>query len=558
MRAHTKFKKDGVVEEYFFTSPIEVIQAPTSFDTAVNHAKAMQEKGYYAVIGVTYEKDEYFVGIFDAPVSYETFLQGEKPGRFTMTEPRLSESREEIESNIEAVRNYILDGHTYQVNFTTRLYGDFSGDSHQLFLKLTSGNNGDYAMYVDLDGKEILSVSPELFFEIDPNRTIRTKPMKGTAPTFEDQEEDNESYQFLRHSKKDQAENVMIVDLLRNDISRIAKKNTVEATELFTIEKYRTVYQMISVVEAKVRDDVQLSDTFDALFPCGSITGAPKIMTMDIISELEKTPRGYYCGALGILYPDQSMIFNVPIRTMVIEDGNYTYGAGGGITYDSNPSGEFEEILHKTSFLKQGQYALIESMRLEKGNIKRLALHLKRLKTSADYFNYPLDDVQNELQNYIEDKGLHTGVYKLRLTLDHTGVMNISHQEIEPLHIMTACLSTKIMCAPEDFTSHKTTVRHQYNSESNDCDLVLYYNDSLDVTEFNIGNLVVEENGVLTTPVLRPELLNGVMRQSLLTEGVLIERDYSVETLKKKYQSNEVKLYMINSVREWVAVTLEG
>lgn len=558
MRAHTKFKKNGVVEEMFFTSPIEVITEPTSFDTAINHAKAMQDKGYYVITGVTYEKDEYFVGIFDAPVSYEAFLQGERPSRFLMTEPRLTESREEIEENIEAVRNYILDGHTYQVNYTTRLFGDFTGDAHQLFLKLTSGNNGDYAMYVDIGDKKILSVSPELFFEIDDDQTIRTKPMKGTAPTDEDPIKDEVNYQFLRNSKKDQAENVMIVDLLRNDISRIAEKDSVEATELFTIEKYRTVYQMISVVEAKVRDDVQLSGIFDALFPCGSITGAPKIMTMDIIRSLEKTRRGYYCGSLGILYPDQTMIFNVPIRTMVIEDGHYTYGAGGGITYDSNPASEFEEILHKTSFLKQGQYDLIETMRLEDGDIKRLDLHMNRLSRSASHFNYPAVNVAHDLKTYIQDKNLHTGAYKLRLTLDHAGDLDISHQAVTETAAMTACLADKAMCAPMDFTSHKTTVRHHYNSESNACDLVLYYNDSLDVTEFNIGNLVVEEAGVYYTPVLSDDLLNGVMRQSLLSEGKITEKNYSVEALKEKYDNNEINLYMINSVREWVPVTLEG
>ena len=557
MRAHTKFKKNGTVENLYFTNPVEVITKETPFHTALNKAEQYQKDGFYAVIGVTYEKDDYIIGIYEKPVSYAEFLGGKQPEMYQMSAPELSETREEIENNIEQVRNYILDGHTYQVNYTTRLYGDFSGDSHQLFLKLSAQNNGDYAMYIDYDDKQIVSLSPELFFEMDGNRKISTKPMKGTAPRFEDPEEDKKSYEFLRNSKKDQAENVMIVDLLRNDISKIAKLDSVRAAELFTIEKYQTVYQMISTVEADVRDDVTLSDTFDALFPCGSITGAPKQMTMRLIEKLEKTPRGFYCGALGILYPDTSAVFNVPIRTLTITGDRYIYSAGGGITYDSNASSEFEEILHKTSFLKQGQYELIETMRLEDGDVKRLDYHSSRLNKSAAHFNFEPADFKPAITSYIEENELLSGVYKLRATLSREGSLNISHAALEENNQpMTAVLAKAPIQGAPDFIVHKTTVRHQYHGKTNDSDVVLYYNDNLDITEFNIGSIVIKEAGEFYTPPLSAGILNGVMRQFLIDEKIITEKNITLNDLRLKYENGQVDLFMINSAREWVSITL--
>lgn len=381
--------------------------------------------------------------------------------------------------------------------------------------------------------------------------------MKGTAPRFENPEEDKESYEFLRNSKKDQAENVMIVDLLRNDISKIAKPDSVKAAELFTIEKYQTVYQMISTVEADIRDDVTLSDTFDALFPCGSITGAPKQMTMRLIEKLEKTPRGFYCGALGILYPDASVVFNVPIRTLTITGDRYIYSAGGGITYDSNASSEFEEILHKTSFLKQGQYELIETMRLIDGEVKRQDYHEKRLSKSAAHFNFAPADFKTAIASYIEENELTSGVYKLRATLAREGKLNISHAALEENNqpLLAVLAAEPIQGAP-DFIVHKTTVRHQYSGKTNDSDVVLYYNDNLDITEFNIGSIVIKEAGEFYTPPLSAGILNGVMRQSLIDDNIITEKNITMNDLQLKYEKSQIDLFMINSAREWVAITL--
>ncbi len=556
MRAHTKFKKNGKVEDLYFTNPVEIITKDTPLNTALNKAEQYQKDGLYAVIGMTYEKDDYIIGIYEKTVSYTEFLSGKQPEMYQMSAPELSETREEIENNIEQVRNYILDGHTYQVNYTTRLYGDFAGDSHQLFLKLSAQNNGDYAVYIDYDDKQIVSLSPELFFAMDADRKISTKPMKDTAPRFDNPEGDKKSYEFLRNSKKDQAENVMIVDLLRNDLSKIAKPDSVKAAELFTIEKYQTVYQMISTVEADVKDDVTLNDTFDALFPCGSITGAPKQMTMRLIEKLEKTPRGFYCGALGILYPDASSVFNVPIRTLTITGDRYIYSAGGGITYDSIPSSEFEEILHKTSFLKQGQYELIETMRLEDGTVKRFSYHENRLNKSAAHFNFIKPDFKEAVASYIEGKNLASGVYKLRVTLSREGKLNISHAVLpENNQPVTAVLAEAPILGAPDFIEHKTTVRHQYGGKRNDSDVVLYYNDILDITEFNIGSIVIKEAGEFYTPPLSSGILSGVMRQALIDDEIITEQNITLNDLRHKYKNGQIDLFMINSAREWVAIT---
>src|SRR5690625_929534 len=388
---------------------------------ALAAAESYMNAGYYVVNAVTYESfrpedEQFIIGVFADACDHETFISTRRTGAYRMTEPEFTQSRDEIIKNIEQVREYIRDGHTYQVNYTTRLKGNFYGDGHTLFETLMSSNNGDYAMYIEYGDEQIVSCSPELFFEVDEDRTIRTRPMKGTAPRGRSEKEDDDNYRFLRESKKDQAENVMIVDLLRNDISKVAAKNSVNVPKLFTIEKYATVFQMTSTVEAALAQDVNITDIMDGLFPCGSITGAPKLSTMNIINALESTPREYYCGTLGIMYPGGECVFNVPIRTLYIKGGEYVYGAGGGITYDSIPASEYDEIVDKTAFLKKAQFELIESMRLEDGRVVRLDYHEKRLAASAEGFGFKEADLQDAVQNYIETKAEPTGLYKLRAT----------------------------------------------------------------------------------------------------------------------------------------------
>src|SRR5699024_1192888 len=315
VQVHAKFKKHSQVEDLYFTDPLLVMTEKThSLHEALTAAEKYMKDGYYAISVITYESfdrknEQFIIGVFSDTVDYRTFISDRETSTYEMTEPEFTETRDQIIKNIEQVREYIRDGHTYQVNYTTRLKGNFYGDGHTLFETLMSSNNGDYAMYIEYGDEQIVSCSPELFFEVDEDRTIRTRPMKGTAPRGRSEKEDDDNYRFLRESKKDQAANVMIVDLLRNDISKVAAKNSVNVPKLFTIEKYATVFQMTSTVEAELEEGVNLTNIMEGLFPCGSITGAPKLSTMNIINALEATPREYYCGTLGIMYPDGESVF---------------------------------------------------------------------------------------------------------------------------------------------------------------------------------------------------------------------------------------------------------
>ncbi len=464
MFVHTKFKKADTVDDLYFINPLEVLTEPAyTYESALRRADVYAAQGKYVILALTYEADRksaggktpgFVIGIFDAPVSEKVFLEHYTgDGAYHMGDLEFMESQKDFMNNVERIRDYIRDGHTYQVNYTTRLTGDFSGDPHALFEQLTSNDNGDYAMFIGWEGRAIVSCSPELFFEVDGNRHIRTRPMKGTSKRYSDPGLDEKSLTFLKESEKDRAENVMIVDLLRNDLSKVAEKGTVNVPALFTIERYETVYQMTSTVEAALRNDAGLPEIMDALFPCGSITGAPKAITMEIIEALENTPRGFYCGTLGMMFPDGTSVFNVPIRTLYIEDGRFLYGAGGGITYDSDPLGEYEEMVAKTRFLEDGMYKLIETMRIEEGVLKRLDLHESRILQSADALSWAVPDFKQSVLSYIETYSLgeSEGIIKLRALADRQGSVSLTHTPIGETETAEAKFAGRAIRAPRPF-----------------------------------------------------------------------------------------------------------
>ncbi|CAM4257679.1 aminodeoxychorismate synthase component I [Lacicoccus alkaliphilus] len=562
MHVHSKFKRNAKVEDLYFINPVlTMTEKSHSLKEALAIAESYMNDGYYVVNAITYESfspegEQFIIGVFDEATDHETFISTRQPGAYEMTRPEFTQSRDEIIKNIEQVRDYIRDGHTYQVNYTTRLKGRFRGDGHTLFETLMSSNNGDYAMYIEYGDEQIVSCSPELFFEVDAGRKIRTRPMKGTAPRGETPAEDERNHEFLKASKKDRAENVMIVDLLRNDISKVAAKNSVNVPALFTIEEYATVFQMTSTVEADLREDTGINDIMAGLFPCGSITGAPKMSTMNIINALEATDRKYYCGTLGMMYPGGESVFNVPIRTLYIDGENYIYGAGGGITYDSIPASEYDEIVAKTAFLKNAHFRLIESMRLEDGMVRRLDRHAARMAASADHFNFKPSDLRAAVLQHVEFYGLKHGIYKLRATQDEHGEVAISHSPIEDEEAAGALLHRKPMYGVPEFIENKTTVRYHYKIPNNDFKIILYYNEDQQLTEFNIGNLVIMEDGDYFTPSAGAGILNGVMRQSLIDERKITEKDYMLDDFIEKHESGRITVYLINSVRGWVKIRL--
>ncbi|MCJ1656938.1 anthranilate synthase component I family protein [Staphylococcus sp. NRL 16/872] len=338
----------------------------------VHFAEKEQKNGRYVAIYLTYEAaahfninmathhlehgDLYAVAYsFDEedvqPPSLENVYNYVPKHNFTF-----QESDEQMRFKIQQVQAAIVEGETYQVNYTTRLTSDIHYSISELYTYLTQTNNGGYTALLDTEDLQVASISPELFFQKGKfkgeNDVIVSKPMKGTMPRSADEKEDELNYKTLQQSLKDRAENVMIVDLLRNDISRISETGTIKVYKPFFIETYKTVYQMTSMVTGHLINEISLHDILKALFPCGSITGAPKLNTMSYIKSLEIGPRSIYCGSIGLMMPEDKMIFNIPIRTLKYRQDKVIYGVGAGITIDSDPKNEVQEFRDKTKILE--------------------------------------------------------------------------------------------------------------------------------------------------------------------------------------------------------------
>ncbi|GAB4317611.1 MAG: aminodeoxychorismate synthase component I [Candidatus Sumerlaeia bacterium] len=461
---------------------------------------------------------------------------------------------------LEAIHRYIVAGDTYQINFTYPLQCRFDGDSDAWFGDLCRAQGYGYFARLDLGEWQVLSLSPELFFSRSGDR-IKARPMKGTAARGRWLEEDRRRMEQLTVSAKDRAENVMIVDLMRNDLGRIARSGSVHVTRLFDVERYPTVFQMTSTVEAELRAGVSLMDCLMALFPCGSITGAPKVRSMQIIRELEKSPRGFYTGAVGLLKPGGDVVLNVAIRTVTIHvpSGRAVFGVGGGITHDSLTAGEREECRHKTVFLApRPDFQLIETLLLERGEWFLLDRHLRRMRDSAEFFDFKWseDSVCRALETAAGAAG--PGTWRVRLTLDRDGRVTVERQPFsaEQKAVWRVAVAPEAVNTRDVFLYHKTTVREVYErarSARPDCDDVILWNERGELTESTIANIVVERNGRRFTPARDCGLLAGTFRASLLESGEVEEAVLSREDLQQADA-----LYLVNSVRKWMRASLIG
>lgn len=341
----------------------------------IHFAEQEQRNGSYVALYVTYEAAPFFnkemvvniveqSHIFAAAYSFKSVNSIKNIKKVMPNKNHIKtegfyfcESDKAMINKIKSIHKAIIEGATYQVNYTTRLKAEIFCPISHLYHQLTMSQNGNYTVLMDTPDIKVASISPELFFQKGDykgkSNMIVSKPMKGTMPRGKNVKEDELYYNNLKTSSKDMAENVMIVDLLRNDITRIAQSGTIDVPELFSIEKYDTVFQMTSTVCGQLQDDIQLIDMMRALFPCGSITGAPKINTMQYIAQLEDMPRSIYCGTIGLLLPNQRMIFNIPIRTIEYNHEEAVYGVGAGITIDSIPENEVQEFHDKTKILER-------------------------------------------------------------------------------------------------------------------------------------------------------------------------------------------------------------
>ena len=456
-----------------------------------------------------------------------------EPGPHTgpiLTNPTLRIRDADYLAAIEKIKAYISAGDTYQVNFTDAITFPTTLSPATLFTALSAQQSVAYAAFLNLDSQQILSLSPELFFHLDGlTNKITTRPMKGTMPRGLDTAEDHAAALALQQDEKNRAEHVMIVDLLRNDLGRISLPGSVHVDDLFSVERYQTLHQMTSTISATLRPSTPFYDIFAALFPCGSVTGAPKIRTMQIIRELESHPRGIYTGAIGHIAPNRSATFSVAIRTLALQEQQAHMGVGGGIVADSIPADEHREALLKASFLSRPHlsFQLIETLLFDQ-HFHRLPLHLDRLESSALYFDFICDRTAIEAQlrafaAFLDPRYPH----RVRLLLSHTGKATITAQPLEPIQppppvqSLTLTLSTHRTNSNDLYLRHKTTNRQLYDDELARAriarfDEVLFLNQRNELTEGAISNLFLEQRGQLLTPPLSSGVLPGVLRRHLL------------------------------------------
>ncbi|MBO1001513.1 chorismate-binding protein [Pseudogracilibacillus auburnensis] len=551
-----------------FSQPEELIIANHLKDVANCLEKVEQavENGYYVAGYISYEVAHSFFdihkktdnhmpfiwfGVFREP-SVQVFDQN---GGFSVESWEIAQSKLEYNETFQHIMDAIMEGKIDQINYTVPFRANFHGDPFTYYNQLRNAQRAKYCAYLDIGDFQILSASPELFFHVKNGR-ITAKPMKGTIHRGKTYEEDIQNKHWLQTSKKNQQENNLITTLMSDELKRIANEASIEIVEKYSVEKYPTVYQMTSTISGDILPEVRFIDLIKALFPCGSISGVPKRESIQMITELEPVPREVYCGAIGYITPEKEAVFNVPIRTVVIDkqNGIARYGAGGAITKDSNVDEEYDEVLTKTKVLhiKNQPFQLLETFGLYDGKYVVFSEHISRLEKSANYFDFHLNlpRIKEKLMQYAHCH--KDGAWKVRLLVDENGQ---GHTEIFRLHEIEnpkVCLAKKPINKENTFLYHKTTNRSFYKEHMRDDVLdVLLWNENDEITEFTIGNVVVEIDGERFTPPIECGLLPGTFREKLLSDGTIVERK-----IKKADLHSCTRIWLINSVRKWVEVEL--
>ncbi|MET1413576.1 aminodeoxychorismate synthase component I [Roseibium sp. HPY-6] len=453
------------------------------------------------------------------------------------------------------VRSHLAKGDIYQVNLTLRAALSHKGAPEHLFLDLMRRQPVEFAAYIQMEDRTVLSLSPELFLE-RTGTLLRTRPMKGTAPRGRYASEDTRIARELANDPKQRSENTMIVDLMRNDLSRIAETGSVKVTKLCDVERYRSLHQMTSTVEARVPRNIGFSDIVERLFPCGSITGAPKLSAMQIAHDLESGPRGVYTGSIGYLAPGGDFRLNVAIRTLVLrDDGTGEAGTGSGVVFDSGAAPEYDECILKLKFMTDDmpEFDLIETMAFDPAEGYLLfERHLQRLQKSASYFGFQMDLLQ--VREALQQKALEfTGPRRVRLLLNAASDVSITSTDLTPVDqntVFNLVLAQERTCSTDRFLFHKTTnrafyddTRTRYQAETG-CQEVLFLNEEGFLTEGSYMSLFLKKDGVLVTPALRHGVLPGTFRAALLECGLAVEADLKTADLESADE-----IYVGNSVR---------
>jgi para-aminobenzoate synthetase/4-amino-4-deoxychorismate lyase len=572
---------------FLFLDPVQTIPAYT-LDEIPNLFRQIEQSlahGFYAAGFLGYECGYHFehfkdvaltpqslplawFGIYRKPFIYDHetgCFDGDSPPHQSEHGPQstsipfadsvtLEISEEDYATRIERIKEYILAGETYQVNFTNKVSVLSEIAPDVAFANLLRQQPVAYSAFLNIAGHHILSLSPELFFRIEQGKII-TRPMKGTMPRGLDAAEDIQAAVRLQNDEKNRCEHVMIVDLLRNDIGRVCTMGSVHVDDIFSVERYETLLQMTSTVSGTLRPGLTYYDIFKGMFPSGSITGAPKIRTMQIICELEETPRGIYTGSIGYMSPDGSSTFNVAIRTLDLNQGHAHMGVGGGIVADSSPHDEYRECLLKAEFLVRSRrdFQLIETM-LWDGEFRLLSMHLDRMESSASYFNFSFDREAIASRLAAESTLFEPGdLYRVRLLLDEQGNLSIEHSRHIPNTpgiVWRIQLSSKRTTSTDVFLRHKTTHRELYESQYAKCraeglDEIIFLNERDEVTEGTISNIFIQRGDKLLTPPLSSGVLPGIYRRYLLeTNPAAKEMVLSTQDLE-----SADAIYLCNSLR---------
>jgi para-aminobenzoate synthetase/4-amino-4-deoxychorismate lyase len=573
---------------YLFVDPVKIIKVNSfkgvnrAFKDIEECSKRFYLGGYFAYeLGYYFEKDLFkSAGSFHTPlihlavfkkrfyfnhktgdtniVNPDVFLNRIRKESYSLRNLELDIGSREYRSKILKIKDCIRKGDTYQVNFTAKYNFGFTGSAFSLYNELTSQQRVQYSAFCKFGKKYIISLSPELLLKREGSK-IYSQPMKGTIARGRSIEQDKENAIKLKASLKDRAENLMTVDLVRNDLGRVSNINSVKVSQAFKVRKYETILQMTSEVKSVLRKGATYFDIFKNIFPGGSVTGAPKIKTMQIIKDLEKTPRGVYCGAIGFISPDKKAAFNLPIRTITIAKSNGEMGVGGGIVYDSLAKDEFAECKLKAKFLthRHDDFKLIETLLWDK-EYKFIKEHLGRLKRSAKYFdfNYHLTDIHRKLKEMT--KGFIKGrQYKVRFLFGKEERLESEVLEISPVKGIRYVVISKHKINPDNlFLYHKTTNRALYDAEYSSYAAqgyfdVIFLNTRGEFTEGAISNLIIQKKNRFYTSPVSSGLLAGIYREYLIKKHAIKE-----QVITKDDLISAERVFLCNSVRGLVEVKI--
>ncbi|MFZ9035470.1 MAG: aminodeoxychorismate synthase component I [Francisellaceae bacterium] len=565
---------------YYFDMPVCELIAndAASLQKCLGRIPQLQQQELYLVGYISYEAAYYLNPVlfhlqspsdpkpllhftaFKNMKKYSTYKQESIPmadsGAISLMYDRLDKTQ--YQRDFDYILTRLGAGDSYQVNFTKRIALKSTLNSQTLYQQIKKRQAVRFSAYLPFLPKQILSFSPELFFKKQDDR-ITVKPMKGTSARFSDPQKDHDSYEFLKHDGKNRAENLIIIDLLRNDLAKICDSGSVEVSKPFQIEAYQSVYQMISTIEGRLDQNIELKTLLENLFPCGSITGAPKRRTIEIIHELEP-PRGVYTGSIGYILPNNDMCFSVAIRTIEIENNRLQFGVGGGFTIQSNQQEEWQEMRDKLHFIHQNyrpQFHLIESLYAQYHHIEHLPDYMARLNKTADSLCWSIEisGIQKALTDYaltLPDDN----AYKVRIEISHDGSHLIEHSKIikiDPSRPVELFICPEPIDSTNPLFQHKTdddstrgfyTAMHEKYLGNRPHSELIFINELGHITESRFHNILVIIEGQCYTPPVEDGLLPGIARQLEIKQDQACEKSLTVTDLK-----SAESIYLINSIR---------